>query len=310
MSIGKKIAYFRKAKNITQQQLAEYLSVTPQTVSRWESNDGAPDIYLLPELAVFFNVPIEELFGINNTERVTKLVYKYSILRDERSFKEAMAAIDNSLDNAVDKREKQQLLAQRMHMYLQKSRALLDKADELANDLLEKTVEPDNPLHLPIRFQKIQFNINRGKETETLIENKQNYSNSPSTENTLLYACALLEAYRYSELLKLFEEEKVRKLIENQDENAVIMMEMIFTAAYKEGNLQFFKQYFDKFESFADIPNRINVGLEYVRLLSKNQSESDEIACLKNKLLELSETYKSNEYLYNLTLEKIKAEYK
>lgn len=44
LTIGEKITLLRKEKNITQTELAEYLYLTPQTVSRWEVGNGAPEI--------------------------------------------------------------------------------------------------------------------------------------------------------------------------------------------------------------------------------------------------------------------------
>ena len=47
LEFGKKIAALRKMQGVTQVQLADYLMVQPQTVSRWESEGGTPDIMLL-----------------------------------------------------------------------------------------------------------------------------------------------------------------------------------------------------------------------------------------------------------------------
>lgn len=61
----KKIGYFlkelRKAKNLTQEQLAEKLNVSGRTVSRWETGHNMPDISLLVELAEFYDVSIPEI---------------------------------------------------------------------------------------------------------------------------------------------------------------------------------------------------------------------------------------------------------
>lgn len=89
LTIGEKISLLRKEKNITQTELAEYLSLAPQAISRWEVGNGAPDISLLPKIAAFFHVSIDELFGLTSLERAEDLVCKYSVLRDERSFQES-----------------------------------------------------------------------------------------------------------------------------------------------------------------------------------------------------------------------------
>ena len=61
-TIGKNIAKLRKAKGVTQDELARFVGVTAQAVSKWE-NGGVPDTELLPKIADYFNVSIDELFG-------------------------------------------------------------------------------------------------------------------------------------------------------------------------------------------------------------------------------------------------------
>lgn len=65
MTIGKNIAELRKAKGVKQDELARFVSVTAQAVSKWE-NGGVPDTELLPKIADYFNVSIDELFGRQN----------------------------------------------------------------------------------------------------------------------------------------------------------------------------------------------------------------------------------------------------
>ena len=64
MSIGQRIAYYRKRAGLTQEELAEKCSVTPQAVSKWENDISAPDISLFPVLAELFNVTCDELLGV------------------------------------------------------------------------------------------------------------------------------------------------------------------------------------------------------------------------------------------------------
>lgn len=63
-TIGQRIAYYRKRANLTQEELAEKCSVTPQAVSKWENDISAPDISLFPVLAKLFNVTCDELLGV------------------------------------------------------------------------------------------------------------------------------------------------------------------------------------------------------------------------------------------------------
>ncbi|MCD8021449.1 MAG: helix-turn-helix domain-containing protein, partial [Lachnospiraceae bacterium] len=60
-SIGSFIAALRKANGLTQKDLAEKLNVSDKTVSRWERDEGAPDLSLIPVIAEIFGVTCDEL---------------------------------------------------------------------------------------------------------------------------------------------------------------------------------------------------------------------------------------------------------
>ena len=60
-TIGAFIAALRKANGMTQKDLAERLNVSDKTVSRWERDDGAPDLSLIPVIAEIFGVTCDEL---------------------------------------------------------------------------------------------------------------------------------------------------------------------------------------------------------------------------------------------------------
>ena len=62
MTIGKNIADLRKNSGMTQEQLAETLGVSSQTISKWENEVTMPDIMLLPVLAGCFDITVDELY--------------------------------------------------------------------------------------------------------------------------------------------------------------------------------------------------------------------------------------------------------
>ena len=61
MTIGKRIAHFRKEKGLTQEELASHMGISPQAVSKWENDQTCPDISALPKLARLFDVTVDEL---------------------------------------------------------------------------------------------------------------------------------------------------------------------------------------------------------------------------------------------------------
>ena len=62
-TLGKRIAQNRKQLELTQEQLAEKLGVSPQAVSKWENDQSCPDISLLPKLAEIFGCSTDALLG-------------------------------------------------------------------------------------------------------------------------------------------------------------------------------------------------------------------------------------------------------
>lgn len=65
LMIGEKIRKFRRDRNLTQEEVAQHLGISFQSVSKWERGDGYPDITLLPALANYFGVTVDELLGMN-----------------------------------------------------------------------------------------------------------------------------------------------------------------------------------------------------------------------------------------------------
>ena len=73
-TLGNRIQEFRKVAKMTQEELAERLGVTPQAVSKWETDNSYPDIDLLVEIADLFKCSVDELLGRKNNE--TKVLPK------------------------------------------------------------------------------------------------------------------------------------------------------------------------------------------------------------------------------------------
>lgn len=83
IKLGEKIKALRKQKDISQEILAGYLGVSFQAVSKWENGSTMPDVTLIPAIASFFGVSIDEIFDYNlfETEKEVDAIcyeaYKY-----------------------------------------------------------------------------------------------------------------------------------------------------------------------------------------------------------------------------------------
>ncbi|MDE5994913.1 MAG: helix-turn-helix domain-containing protein, partial [Oscillospiraceae bacterium] len=73
-TMGALMAALRKSKGMTQQDVAEKIGISNKTVSKWECNDGYPDITMLPVIAEIFGITVDELLKgeIRNEEKEEK----------------------------------------------------------------------------------------------------------------------------------------------------------------------------------------------------------------------------------------------
>lgn len=104
--IGMKIAVLRKAKDMTQLELADKMLVSYQAVSNWERGNSLPDISKLVELSHILGVSIEELL---DSEKEAQIVEKIIHTPDEVALKEAARVAvmmkPAELDEVIDKRQ-------------------------------------------------------------------------------------------------------------------------------------------------------------------------------------------------------------
>ncbi|MBR4693052.1 MAG: helix-turn-helix transcriptional regulator [Oscillospiraceae bacterium] len=92
--IGEQIAFYRKRKRMTQEQLGEALGVTNRTVSKWEAGVSSPGIDLVPALASALGISLDSLFGIEGKEEPNELS---ALIRDA-----VFAAVREILPPAVE----------------------------------------------------------------------------------------------------------------------------------------------------------------------------------------------------------------
>lgn len=99
MELTNKLRSLRSARGVTQEALAEAIGVSAQAVSKWERGAAMPDISLLPELAVYFGVSLDELFGLTEEkeyDRIQNIIWDKRLL-DHAEMDQALRWIDGRI---------------------------------------------------------------------------------------------------------------------------------------------------------------------------------------------------------------------
>lgn len=109
MSLGNNINFLRKQKRLTQEQLADQMNVTRQTVSRWESDEVVPELNKLVEMCSVFSCKLDELVRENMSSKDE--VYSEVQIRKVPAFRMARYVIispspESDVQNYMKKRGK------------------------------------------------------------------------------------------------------------------------------------------------------------------------------------------------------------
>lgn len=146
MNIGSIIKELRQKKKMSQEELAEYLGVSTQAVSRWETSVSYPDITLLPLIANVFNVTVDYLLGTDKfkndklIEEVTKEYHKYQVKGDNVGAHKYMKEIYEKYPHV----EKLQLIyADACNCAYNVNKQYIDDAIEIVERLVRTTLNDD-----------------------------------------------------------------------------------------------------------------------------------------------------------------------
>ena len=74
--IGENIKRIRRERNLTQEEVATHLGISFQSIRKWERGDGYPDITMLPDIASFFKISIDELLGVSRAADEEEILAK------------------------------------------------------------------------------------------------------------------------------------------------------------------------------------------------------------------------------------------
>lgn len=102
--IDKKLKELRHKKGNRQEDLAVYLGISVQAVSKWERGEGMPDITLLPGIAAFYGVSVDTLLGIDEEEkhrRINEITDQYNRIRRTAPRKDGSLVIEHNIDEGI-----------------------------------------------------------------------------------------------------------------------------------------------------------------------------------------------------------------
>ncbi len=136
IEIGKQIKSLRTQKGVTQEELANYLGISYQAVSKWENDITLPDMQLLPALSIYFGVTIDELFELpyeSQIERINNMLENERFISDEK-FKYTEDFLQTILKSGDNKADAYQLLAQ---LYNHRAKTSMD----IASDYIKKALD-------------------------------------------------------------------------------------------------------------------------------------------------------------------------
>jgi len=170
--IGENIKKLRGEKQVTQEQLAEHLNISYQAVSKWENNVTTPDIFLLPAIAEYFEVTIDELFkfdmrGYKN--KAARLMALYNHRNTKENFDKAEEEYEKLV--AENKADDEDMRCYGI-LYHFRSNDLIKKAEEI----LKKAVEMGNER---AEAQLAAILIEHGRQKESIEKYEEAVKNNP-----------------------------------------------------------------------------------------------------------------------------------
>ena len=96
LNLSDNLIRLRREKKVTQEELADFIGVTKASVSKWENRQSLPDVLLLPQLAAYFDVTVDELLGYEaqlSKEQIQKLYAELAADFANRPFADAIGKV-------------------------------------------------------------------------------------------------------------------------------------------------------------------------------------------------------------------------
>lgn len=205
--LSENLKRLRVAKKLTQEQAAEKLNVSAQTISRWECGITLPDVTKLPELAHFYGVTIDDLFvetavGYENYAQRLAAIYEAdrtteNFVRVEQEFRRMLSHEGGSLDD----------MRTFGIMYQFMMCSCRDNALYWFDRAIQESRGVDPEMYRRTRQQKLRLQMLLGKAEDTVEQQKKELAEFPEQANSwVLLVVADMYAQRYEEAYELVQQ--------------------------------------------------------------------------------------------------------
>ena len=189
MSIGSTIKRLRRERDITQEQLAEYLGITSRAVSQWECDRTAPDISQIPALCHVFGVSSDTLLGIDvekSKEEIQKYLDKAALAHNDGDWAENVKILREAIRKFPRSYEiMHKLAAGILNLHSRKGIDEYDEVYALCNRILAECT--DNSLRYDAMQTLACAYDYAGKEDEVMKIAKEMPRSHFSYENFMIY---------------------------------------------------------------------------------------------------------------------------
>lgn len=165
---SKNLKRFRVAKNMTQEQAAEALGVSTQTVSRWECNTTLPDVTILPKIAALYCVTIDDLYketSMAYDNYASRLCSVFESSHKPEDFMQAEMEYRKLLKTGEYTTEDLRSYGI-LHQYMMQ--VCRDKAEELFDRVIKNGPTEDPEVYWSTRRQKGYFLWELGRNQENI----------------------------------------------------------------------------------------------------------------------------------------------
>ena len=210
LNLAGNIVKNRKSRGITQEELAEFIGVTKASVSKWETGTTTPDIQILPQLASFFDISIDELLGYEAqlTKEQIRFYYK-QLAHDfaEKPFDEVMEKCESLVKQYYCCYEFLESLAGLLlnHANLagseEKSKEVLSRAEQLCHRVMENSREINRCENAAAICGAIQLYTGKADEVVKSFSEKLDANRAGDYAGLLMVAYLQLGQYEQAELV-------------------------------------------------------------------------------------------------------------